>query len=353
MTAIALSSVCISQSGDRILDDVSLRVGSGETVCLIGSSGSGKSSLLRVIAGLDIPVSGGVVVHGRDVRAPRPDVTMAFQTEAVYDHLDVSGNLEFPFRIGRSPSGGRSQHVDRAASRFSLRRILGWQPAALSTGQRQLVAASRALVRPEVSVALLDEPLAGIDPGLRLRVVDEVVRRQDLTVLLATNDPGDCFRWADRVVVLAGGAIAQVGAADEVYQHPVSLVVAELMGGLNRIPARVTTVGTLRVGQSELTAELLPEGIDRDQPVVVGIRPQKLGLAETGTPFTRRLRATVGRVERLGATKRILFGLGDSAGVGFSAEVDSTMGLEIGQTVDWFVDPRAVRLFDPVTGDAI
>lgn len=351
MRAIALSGVGVGLGGEVILDDIDLSVEAGERVALLGSSGSGKTTLLRVIAGLQRPTRGTVSVHGAAVTGIPEAVTMVFQGDAVYDHLDVAGNLGFPLAGGSST--WKEERVGDVADAFAIRRLLARHPRTLSAGQRRTVAAARAMVRSEASIVLLDEPLVGTDPHRRLRMVEAVMARPDLTVLLASNDPADAMRWADRMVVLAGGRIVQSGTPADVYRHPVSLDVGELTGEMNRIPGALVGEGdwAVEIGGSRLVLEPGPGWVGQSgKRVVVGVRPSDLSIASPGMPFDRRLRATVGRVEPLGPAQRILFGLGRQRGVGFVAEVGTDVRLTVGERVDWHVPASLIRLYEPVTG---
>lgn len=354
MEAIDLTEVRVVRSGLVVLDSVDLSVAVGERFCLMGGSGSGKTSLLRVMAGLDRPDHGQVMVGGTPVTGPRRQVTMIFSEDNVYDHLDVTGNLDFPFRVTED-SRRRAGQVSETADLFSLHRLMDARPDTLSAGQRRLVAAARALVRPEIEIALMDEPLVGTDPRRRELLVEAVMSRAELTIVMATNDPADAFRWADRVAVLTGGVMAQVGTPDALYRAPVSLTVAELMGDLDRIPAKVVAHHgwAVEVAGSVLHLDPVPTGLTLGQRVVIGVRPPTLVPASAGIPFDRCLRTTVGRVEPLGGRNRVLFGLGDQPGVAFAAEVAADVPIAVGGRMNWFLSPEAIRLYDPISGRAL
>ncbi len=351
MDAIGLSGVRVVHRGVTVLDSVTLNVARGERLGLMGSSGSGKTSLMRVMAGLDRPAAGEVRVNGEAGVGRRRQVTMIFSQDAVYDHLDVEGNLDFPFRVTEDSSDRHARIAD-TADQFSLHRLMDRKPSTLSAGQRRVVAAARALVRPEVEVVLMDEPLVGTDPHRRQLLVEAVMARPDLTVVLATNDPADAFRWCDRIAVLAEGRVAQAGSPPDVYRDPCSLEVAEMIGELNRVPATVRRGAEwmVEVGGSTLALDPVPAGLVEGQRVVVGLRPGALTVASPGAPFERCLRGTVGRVEPLGARSRVLFGLGDQPGVAFVAEVADESRPKVGTRVDWLAPPDAIGLYDPITG---
>ncbi|HSJ33495.1 MAG TPA: ABC transporter ATP-binding protein [Acidimicrobiia bacterium] len=349
MAVMTLAGVEVRRGADTVLDDVSLEVERGERIGLVGRSGSGKTSLLRVMAGLDSPASGDVLVAGRPMAGTRREVTMVFQEDAVYDHLDVGENLEFPFRV-TSRAGGR--HIDDTADRFLIRALLGRAATELSAGQRHVVSAARALVRPEVEVVLLDEPMVGTDPHRRRLLVEALAGDSTLTLVISTNDPADVLRWSTRAVVLADGGIAQTGVPVDVYRRPVSLEVAEVMGELNRLPAGLHRNGEwwLELAGSRIKIPDPPRNLVPGERVVLGIRPEALAPADETVPFARRLRATVGRTEVVGPTRRIYFGIGSVAGTGFVAEVDSRHRLQVGDRVDWEIRSKDMLLFDAPTG---
>lgn len=289
---------------------------------------------------------------GRPVSRRPEGVTMVFQGDSIYEHLDVEGNLAFPLRAAEDPEG-LDHRVDEAVRRFLLTRVRDRSPGTLSAGQRRVVAAARALARSNISVVLLDDPLVGADQRMRQRLVETILSDPDLTVVFATREGIDTLRWSNRVAVLAGGGLAQIGPPTEVFRRPVSLAVAEAMGEMNRFPATVSlSDGSLEVAGSRVTPATLPPGIANGSRVVMGVRPSGLRLAGPGTPFARRLRGVVGRIEPVGALQRVLFGLGER-GVGFCAAIDAEPRLEVGDRVDWALEPDGIRIFDPVSGEAL
>lgn len=350
MRAVELRGIRLSRSGVAILDGLELTVEGGERVGLLGPSGSGKTSTLRLVAGLDRPEAGTVSVWGEPLTRPRADVGMVFQEASIYDHLDVEGNLDFPLVIS-----GSEGDVEATGRRFSIRGLFSRRPRTLSVGQRGVVAAARAVVRSNVTLVLLDEVLVGTDPHRRRRIVDSIMADERITVVFASNDPTDVFRYADRVAVIDEGRIRQVGPPQEVFRSPATLSVASLVGEINRFPATVRRAGgpMLEVGGSRIRVDPFPSTVEDGQHVVAAVRPGDLEPAGTGTPFDRILHGTVGRVEPLGAETRILFGLGTRPGVAFAASLAPDVPVAVGDRVRWFVPPDRVRLFDPVSGRAL
>jgi ABC-type sugar transport system ATPase subunit len=283
MTAdLALESLRKSYGHVTALDGVDLQVQAGELVCLVGPSGSGKSTILRLIAGLERPDSGHVLIGGQDVSAVPPHrraVAMVFQDYALYPHLNVLGNLTFGLRVRRVPRAEAERRARRAAERLDIADLLDRHPDDMSSGQRQRVALARAMVR-EPKVYLLDEPLASLDAQLRVAMradLLELHRRLGTTTLHVTHDQAEAMTLADRVVVLDGGRIRQVGEPQQVYDEPADTFVARFFG---TPPMNLVDGGGLLGG---------PPG------VIVGIRPDDLRLDPDG-PIEVRVEA----VESLG-----------------------------------------------------
>lgn len=348
MGDIAVRAARVGLQGRQALGAVDLEVCSGERVALVGPSGAGKTTLLRLIAGLEKPDEGEVLVDGRAAARGRPDVAMVLAGEAAYHHLDVAGNLAFPLRD--AAPADREERTDRAARRFGLMRIMDRLPSGLSTGQRKTVVTARSLIRPDVGVVLIDEPFMGVDEYLRRRIATAVFGRRGQTVVFVPGEPMDALRWADRVVAMERGQIGQMGTPQAVYRSPATLVIAETLGELNRLPAAYVD-GKLTIGRSRLTAPV--RLTDGPRKVVVGIRPPLLRPAGPGTAFDRRLRGMVGRVEQSGSHQRVRFGLGETPGVAYVASVEASEPVREGDRVDWMVDPDQILLFDPVTGKAL
>jgi len=235
MAAAQFEHVC-KRFGDVVgLDDFCLRIGDGELVSVLGPSGCGKSTLLRLTAGLDRPTSGTIRVGDRridDLPPHQRDVAMVFQSYALYPHMSVRDNIEFPLRMRRVPSSARRARTAHIAGALDLIPLLDRRPAALSGGQRQRVALARALVR-EPALFLLDEPLSNLDARLRLGVrhyIRALQRQLHVTTIYVTHDQGEALTLGDHVVVMRDGRVQQVDTPAAIYERPANAFVAGFIG---------------------------------------------------------------------------------------------------------------------------
>lgn len=264
------------------LDDFTLQVGDGELITILGPSGCGKSTLLRLTAGLEALTDGAIRLDGQriDTQPPRQrDVAMVFQSYALYPHMTVRANIEFPLRMRGAVRDQRRRDVEEVAQLLEIEAVLDRRPAQLSGGQRQRVALARALVR-RPALFLLDEPLSNLDARLRLsvrRYIRDVQQRLQVTTLYVTHDQTEAMTLGDRVVVLHQGRIQQVDTPLTVYEQPATAFVAEFIGQppMNLLAAQYSS-GTLRVGDQVLQ---LPPGMctrlgESLQSVTLGIRPE-------------------------------------------------------------------------------
>ncbi len=297
MHAVELKGITVDHGGGKLaLDRVDLVVHQGEFMTIVGPSGCGKSTLLRVVAGLVTPSTGAVMLDGADVTDIEPgrrDVAFVFQSYALYPHMTVAKNLEFPLRMRGAPRAERRERVGEVAARLGIEELLSRRPGQLSGGQMQRVALGRALVR-RPRVFLLDEPLSNLDPRLRDDVRAELRRLHTelgITTLYVTHDQAEAVTLGERACVLGEGRVHQVAAPLDVYGKPASTFVADLFGAppMNLLRGDVED-GMFACGDLRLEAPGLPGG----QPVIAGIRPEDIRLSEGG------LQATVDDVERTG-----------------------------------------------------
>lgn len=247
-----------------VLKGIDLEVADGEFVVFVGPSGCGKSTLLRVIAGLEDATSGRVVIDDKDVTATPPakrGIAMVFQTYALYPHLTVKNNMGLGLKQAGTPAAEIEKRVAEASAMLSLDPYLQRRPAELSGGQRQRVAIGRAVVR-EPSLFLFDEPLSNLDAALRVNTRLEIAqlhRRLKATMIYVTHDQVEAMTLADRIVVLNGGRIEQIGAPMELYNAPANEFVAGFIGS-----PKMNFVEGERLGESVKTIGVRPEHISVD-----------------------------------------------------------------------------------------
>src|SRR6266480_2960341 len=235
----------------EVVHDINLTVNDHEFVVLVGPSGSGKSTILRMVAGLDEPSGGHLYIGDRVVNRVAPkdrNIAMVFQNYALYPHMDVSDNMAFSLKIHRVPKKERDKQVQQAARMLGLQAYLQRKPKELSGGQRQRVALGRAIVR-EPEVFLMDEPLSNLDAQLRVATRAEIIdlhQRIQTTVIYVTHDQTEAMTMGSRIAVLNAGIIQQLGAPQELYDHPSNLFVAAFIGSpsMNLFPgAKVVSDG--------------------------------------------------------------------------------------------------------------
>ncbi|MBM3484420.1 MAG: sn-glycerol-3-phosphate ABC transporter ATP-binding protein UgpC [Alphaproteobacteria bacterium] len=294
----------------KALSGIDLTVHDREFVVLVGPSGSGKSTLLRIIAGLDSPTEGRIAIDGAAMNGVAPkdrDVAMVFQSHALYPHMSVYDNLAFNLRIRGHERMEIDAKVREAAARLEITELLKRRPHQMSGGQRQRVAIGRALVR-DPKVFLFDEPLSNLDAELRARLRTEIKRlHRELqrTSVYVTHDQIEAMTLADRVVVLRGGRIEQVGAPDELYARPANTFVGGFIGS----PAMNIVSGRAGDGMIELEGgERFGFATPSQGPLIVGLRPEDLLLAPDGT--TSAIRARVNLTEPTGADTLLLCSIG-------------------------------------------
>ncbi|WP_198373390.1 ABC transporter ATP-binding protein [Roseomonas rosulenta] len=258
------------------LDALDLEIGQGEFFALLGGSGSGKSTLLRIIAGFEAPDSGRLLLDGRDILGTPPwarPVNMMFQSYALFPHMNVADNVAYGLKRARTPRAEADARVAAAIAMVGLDGLGARRPHQLSGGQRQRVALARSLVmRPRL--LLLDEPLGALDAGLRERTGFELralQRETGAAFVMVTHDQEEALALADRVAVLEGGRVAQVGAPRAIYERPASRFVARFLGAANVLEGRAAP-GRFDSAEAGTTlAGEIPHGT-----VAVALRPERI-----------------------------------------------------------------------------
>jgi ABC-type sugar transport system ATPase subunit len=337
-----------------VLHSLDLAVGPGELLVLVGPSGCAKTTVLRLIAGLDEPTRGQVRIGGREVTALEPaerDVAMVFQNYALYPNLSVRENLAFPLRMRRRPAAEIATRTARVAEALGLGALLERRPGQLSGGQRQRVAVGRAMVR-EPAVFLLDEPLSNLDARLRAELRDELAglhARLGASMIYVTHDQVEAMTLGQRIAVLRDGRLQQLAPPLQAYREPANLFVAGFLG----TPAINTLAGTLRAeangsvfeapGISLRTARRAHAG-----PATLGVRPEALVLVDA-TADDADCASGVTRLEPLG--NELLVHLEVAGGAVWIARADPDASLIVGERVGIRLDRARLHLFGGA-GDA-
>jgi len=284
MAEVRIAGVSKLFGAVQALSEVSVDIADGELMILLGPSGCGKTTLLRSVAGLEDVTLGDIFIQGErvnDLAPHRRNVAMVFQSYALYPNLTVYENIAFPLRARKTPQRAVDERVRAVAGRVGVTEFLARKPGQLSGGQRQRVAIARAIVR-EPQVFLLDEPLSNLDAQLRTQMRAEFTRLQRqlrTTTILVTHDQVEAMTMGDRITVMNGGRIQQIGTPVEIYQRPQNTFVAGFIGSppMNLCRARIAAhggVAGLEPGSGWIPLPPgSPSGLTPGRDVIVGIRP--------------------------------------------------------------------------------
>jgi sn-glycerol 3-phosphate transport system ATP-binding protein len=338
--------------GVEAVKGVSFDIPDGGFCVLVGPSGCGKSTLLRMVAGLETITSGEVSIGERVVNKIEPadrDIAMVFQNYALYPHMNVYDNMAYGLRNLGTPKAEIDARVKEAARILAIEALLERRPRQLSGGQRQRVAMGRAIVR-KPQVFLFDEPLSNLDAKLRVQMRVEIKKLQralGVTSIYVTHDQVEAMTLSDKLVVMNGGQVEQIGVPSEVYRKPASKFVATFIGSppMNILPATIDGPGIVALGDAILEARDLREDLAAQMPIEVGLRPEDIEIASEGAAGS--LPFDVEFIEELGATQ--LFH-GQLAGLPFVMQA-ATDAISAQPGRIWItVDPDRVHVFDVATG---
>ncbi len=372
--------------GALAVNQVSMDIADGEFVILVGPSGCGKSTTLNMIAGLEDISDGELRIGGKVVNQMAPkdrDIAMVFQSYALYPHMTVRENMAFALQLKKMPQKTIDQKVNDAAQVLDLTQHLDRKPANLSGGQRQRVAMGRAIVR-DPSAFLMDEPLSNLDAKLRVQMRTEVARLQrrlGTTMVYVTHDQTEAMTLGDRVAVLRGGILQQLGSPTELYGHPKNLFVAGFIGSpaMNFLPATLedgrlrTTLGDMPMSD-QLRHSVEQRASGRD--LLVGLRPENFEDAALVSAENRQygitFRTKIEVVESMGSDIFVYFtqdttqvkseeleelardsGAADAGASAdqITARLDAASGVKSGADAELWVDTRPMHVFDPASGE--
>jgi len=339
--------------GDKaveVLKRIDIDVAPGEFLILVGPSGCGKSTLLNIIAGLEDPSEGELLINGKNVIGMAPaqrDIAMVFQSYALYPTMTVADNIGFALEMRKVPKAVRTQRIHEVAAMLQIENLLDRRPAQLSGGQRQRVAMGRALAR-DPQLFLFDEPLSNLDAKLRVEMRAEIKRLHHvsgITSVYVTHDQIEAMTLGSRIAVMKDGILQQIGTPDEIYRTPVNTYVAGFIGSpmMNFIEGHVE--GANAQGQFVFSGGSLDLPTPAGRAVILGQRPEHIHLADDAT-----WRGEVVLVEPTGADTYVVV----KTAVGLiTVRAPANTRLAIGADVGMTVSSRHNNWFDKATGQRI
>lgn len=335
------------------VDEVSLEVGRGEFICILGPSGCGKTTLLRLIAGLESASGGRLLLDGRDITHALParrHCGIVFQSYALFPNLTAFQNVAYGLR--RLSRGERDRRVEQWLEWVGLSHCANRRPSQLSGGQQQRVALARALA-PEPSLLLLDEPLSALDAKVRHQLrtqIKELQRRLGITTIMVTHDQLEAMTMAERIVVMRDGRVLQTGTPSDLYHRPVDPFVADFLGSMNFLPAKVGPESGVICGGRQLVLAQNPPGAPGDD-VILAIRPEDI--QATGKASANCLPARMQDQEFRGSHYRIRATVeaGDSNAPPIALELEvqgqeaGRVQAEIGEAIELHLPPDRLLAF--------
>lgn len=349
--SVELKSICKRFGKTNALDDINFSVADGELVALLGPSGGGKTTALRLIAGLDVPESGTITINGADVSrlpAAQRNIGFVFQNYALFKTMTVFDNIAFGLKIKKWEADRIKARVKELMDRFELQSLEKRYPHQLSGGQRQRVAIARALAA-QSAVLLLDEPFGAVDAQIRQELRQWLVRLHQelkLTTIFVTHDQEEAMEVADRIVIFSKGRLEQIGTPRQVYEEPKNEFVARFVGVLNVMELQVRD-GAARCEELEFPAHGLSEG----QKMRIGFRPYAVQVSRD--PKEYRFQAVLQRTYFLGLMMRLELVLPSGLTIRsrLSKEEFSRLGLADGQTISFQIKTYRIlsKIDDPLS----
>ena len=341
---VVLKDVAKRWNGQLGVENISLEVEEGSFVALLGPSGCGRSTSLRLLAGLEIPDEGKVFIDGADVTtsaASDRNLSMVFQSYALFPHLSVAENVIFGLKVRKVPKAERNEKMARALSITGLEGLEGRKPGELSGGQRQRVALARAIVR-EPNVFLMDEPLSNLDAKLRVSTraqIKNLCHELAVTTIYVTHDQVEAMTLADRVVVMEKGFVQQIGSPTEIYDKPANTFVAGFIGSpaMNLISGE-TKNGVFTAPFTKIKGLKVPDG-----PLTLGFRAEDAAIVTSGGEMT----GPIYTLELLGDATMVSIKIGSSL---VSVKTDKNYRAEIDDNVSFNIPLNCCHLFNASNG---
>ena len=349
----------VTDEGVLAVDDFNLEIKDKEFIVLVGPSGCGKSTTLRMVAGLEEISKGELYIDNRlvnDVEPKDRDIAMVFQSYALYPHMTVRQNMEFPLKLRKMPKDEIDRKVNEAAEILDITQYLDRKPKALSGGQRQRVAIGRAIVR-EPKVLLMDEPLSNLDAKLRNQMRAEIIKlrqRINTTFIYVTHDQTEAMTLGDRIVIMKDGVVQQVGTPQDVYEHPVNIFVAGFIGVpimnffegeliKDGVKYYVEVQGTRIELSAEKEAKMAARGVQA-QKVTVGVRPEHIELSEVPG---KMISAKIDVSEMMGSQINLHINVNGKEGI-IIVDTMSTAGrtFQMGEEINFTFAPEVIHVFD-------
>lgn len=351
--------------GNPVVRDLNLEINQGEFLVLVGPSGCGKTTSLRMLAGLERPSHGRIWMGGKDVTdvwTGHRDVSMVFQSYALYPNMTVYKNLAFGPKVRKEPKANLDERINNVADMLGIRSLLNRSPSALSGGQRQRVALGRALIR-EPKLFLLDEPLSNLDAALRVQMRSELIRLHnrlvDTTTVYVTHDQVEALTMGDRVAVLKDGVLLQVDTPNDLFEYPETVSVGEFIGspkmnvvaGFLEFSGGQAFVDCLGV-RTELPGELASrlDSQRKARPILVGLRPHDLHPAVHGSREGPAFQGCVDICEHTGTE---IFATVDCEPNRLIARLPRSPMPHQGQLIEMAFDRDRLYLFDPETNKSL
>jgi multiple sugar transport system ATP-binding protein len=353
MAEITLRGVTKAWGTVKGVDNVDLVVRDKEFMVFLGPSGCGKTTTMRMVAGLEEPTAGNILIDGEEMVGVDPrdrDVAMVFQSYALYPNMSIYENIRFPLRMRNVPKADQDGLVRKAAAMVELGDLLERKPKALSGGQRQRAALARAIVR-EPRVFLMDEPLSNLDAKLRLTMrvqLKHIQRQLQTTTIYVTHDQVEATTLADRIVVMNGGRIQQIGTPDEIYNSPNNVFVAGFIGTppMNLIAGQVEN-GRFVAPSIDLPLSAATLAKKLPDKLILGVRPED---ADIATADPGQIGSSVFAVEPMGDHTLVTTRIGTEF---FTAKVDRDFRQALDSPISIRIRPDRVHLFEAKSGDRL